>query len=556
MNSEEIIYLFPYLLSLGLSLGVFWYLWVKRGAQGSTAFLWHIAAESLYILGYILEINALSIDKKIFWENFQWLAIAISLTAFPAFVVQYTEYKIRYPRRMIAMGTIVPLIFFLFAITDPWHHWVYLNLHVEANTRFSELLYHYSLPVILFALYGYGLAFFCCSLLFIRILHPHHLYRGQVIVISIGVLIPMLVAILSAIGLNLTPYRDASPFTIAISNIILAWGFYRYRIFEVTPIGRDKVFEAMVEPVVILDNKNNIVDTNSSMLALLGMSAQNVIGKSARDIFDDFPIPIKMYMQASYARAEASFMIGGKNIHYELTVWPLYNSRKQMTGRIYISHDITALKELEQELRKLNTELEDRVRARTWELAEAYDTTLEGWARALELRDKETEGHSRRVTEATIKLARKLNLADEEIEQIRRGAILHDIGKMSISDEILRKPGKLTEEERLIIQKHPQTAYDLLSPIPFLEKALEIPFSHHEKWDGSGYPQGLKGRDIPLAARIFAITDVWDALSSDRPYNKAWPREKIIEYFIEQAGKHFDPYITNIFLTMAEKGEI
>jgi putative nucleotidyltransferase with HDIG domain len=263
-----------------------------------------------------------------------------------------------------------------------------------------------------------------------------------------------------------------------------------------------------------------------------------------------------MYTQVSYARAEATFAIGNKSIYYELTVWPLYNARKQMTGRIYISHDITALKELEQELRKLNTELEDRVRARTWELAEAYDTTLEGWARALELRDKETEGHSRRVTKSTLMLARKLELPEEDIEQIRRGAILHDIGKMSIPDEILRKADKLTNEERLIIQKHPQTAFDLLSPIPFLKKALEIPYSHHEKWDGTGYPQGLKGRDIPLSARIFAIADVWDALSSDRPYNQAWPREKTIAYFIEQSGIHFDPYIVNLFLGMVEKGEI
>ncbi|WP_345320863.1 HD domain-containing phosphohydrolase [Candidatus Villigracilis proximus] len=231
-------------------------------------------------------------------------------------------------------------------------------------------------------------------------------------------------------------------------------------------------------------------------------------------------------IQVSYARAEATFVVGGVNVYYELTVWPLYDERKEMTGRIYISHDITAQKELERELRKLNSELEDRVRARTWELAEAYDTTLEGWARALELRDKETEGHSRRVTEITLKIAYAMNISEEDLEHIRRGAILHDIGKMSIPDEILHKPGKLTNEEREIIKEHPDTAYKLLSPIPFLKKALEIPYSHHEKWDGTGYPQGLKGNDIPLAARIFAVADVWDALGSNRSYNQAWPREK------------------------------
>jgi putative nucleotidyltransferase with HDIG domain len=292
------------------------------------------------------------------------------------------------------------------------------------------------------------------------------------------------------------------------------------------------------------------------MLALLGRKADEVIGQPAKIVFDDFPIPIKMYTHVSYARAEAIFDIGNKQIHYELTVWPVYNTKRQMMGRIYISHDITAMKELEQELRKLNTKLEDRVHARTKELADAYDTMLEGFARALELRDKETEGHSRRVTENTLKIAQKMGISGEELEEIRSGSILHDIGKISIPDEILHKPGKLTPEERIIVQKHPETAYKLLSPITFLNKAIEIPYSHHEKWDGTGYPQGLKGKRIPLSARIFAVADVWDALSYDRPYNKAWPREKIIQYLIDETGKHFDPQIVNIFLELVDKGEI
>jgi PAS domain S-box-containing protein len=319
---------------------------------------------------------------------------------------------------------------------------------------------------------------------------------------------------------------------------------------------RDKLFEAIVDPVVILDNQNHVMDINSAMLVLMEKEADDVIGKPAKVVFENFPIPIKMYTHVTYARTEASFEFRNKQIYYELTIWPLYDSHKKMIGRIYISHDITALKELENELRKLNAELEDRVEARTRELAETYDTTLEGFARALELRDKETEGHSRRVTENTLKLAQKLHLKDEALEEIRSGAILHDIGKISIPDEILHKKGKLTKKERAIIQEHPETAYKLLSPIPFLSKALEIPYCHHEKWDGTGYPRGLKGNDIPLSARIFAVADVWDALSSDRPYNKAWPRKKIIQYFHEQSGKHFDPYIVKIFLGMVEKGEI
>lgn len=186
------------------------------------------------------------------------------------------------------------------------------------------------------------------------------------------------------------------------------------------------------------------------------------------------------------------------------------------------------------------------------ELALAYDTTLEGWARALDLRDKETEGHSRRVTELTMSVARVLGLSDEEMVHIRRGALLHDIGKVGIPDKILLKPGPLDDEEWEIMRKHPVYAYELLSPIPFLRPALDIPYCHHEKWDGTGYPRGLRGEQIPLAARIFALIDVWDALRNDRPYRAAWPQEKVLDHVCSLKGTHFDPKVVDAFLTIPD----
>ena len=187
---------------------------------------------------------------------------------------------------------------------------------------------------------------------------------------------------------------------------------------------------------------------------------------------------------------------------------------------------------------------------------EAYDTTLEGWAKALELRNKETENHSRRVTELTVLLAEAMGIRGDDIIHIRRGAILHDIGKMGVPDEILRKPGKLTKEEFQIIKQHPKHSWALLSRIPFLERATDIPYCHHERWDGNGYPRGLKGEEIPLAARIFSIIDVWDAVQSERPYNHAWSREKTIEYLKECSGKLFDPKCVAFFLNLVEQGKV
>ena len=197
-----------------------------------------------------------------------------------------------------------------------------------------------------------------------------------------------------------------------------------------------------------------------------------------------------------------------------------------------------------------NAMLFDDLQKSNLDLLQAYDSTLEGWSKALDLRDKETEGHSQRVTDMTLRLAGKMGMRDSELVHVRRGALLHDIGKMGIPDQILLKPGALNDEEWEIMRKHPLFAYELLSTISYLKPALEIPYSHHEKWDGTGYPNGLKGEYIPFAARIFSIVDVWDALCSERPYRPAWPEEKVCEYIREQAGKHFDPKVVEVFLEL------
>ncbi len=184
------------------------------------------------------------------------------------------------------------------------------------------------------------------------------------------------------------------------------------------------------------------------------------------------------------------------------------------------------------------------------ELTSAYDATIEGWAQTLELRDRETEGHSRRVTEMALQLAQKVGIHGQALVHMRRGAILHDIGKIGVPDHILRKPGPLTPEEWEQMRQHPVYAYNLLSQIPYLRPSLDIPYAHHERWNGRGYPLGLKGEQIPLAARIFAIVDVYDALMSDRPYHTAMSKEEALAYLQKNAGVEFDPQLVEIFIEM------
>ena len=194
-----------------------------------------------------------------------------------------------------------------------------------------------------------------------------------------------------------------------------------------------------------------------------------------------------------------------------------------------------------------NTSLFDDLQRTNDELTKAYDATIEGWSHALDLRDKETEGHTQRVTELSLQLARAFGFGEKELLYVRWGALLHDIGKMGVPDRILLKEGPLTDEEWVLMRQHPVYAHEMLRSIQYLHPALDIPYCHHEKWDGTGYPRGLKGEEIPLVARLFAIIDVWDALTSDRPYRTAWSHERTLAYIRQGAGQHFDPQVVEMF---------
>jgi putative two-component system response regulator len=200
--------------------------------------------------------------------------------------------------------------------------------------------------------------------------------------------------------------------------------------------------------------------------------------------------------------------------------------------------------------RRLRDQLHSLLRAQV-SLEEAYEETLEGWVHALDLRNKEIEGHTRRVTELTLRLAGAAGMTRDELVHVRRGALLHDVGKLAVPDSILNKPGPLTDEERAMMQQHPVHAYEWLSKIEYLWPARDIPYCHHERWNGEGYPRGLRERDIPLAARCFTVVDVWDALRSERIYKESWPAQRALAYIRSLAGVEFDPVTVDLFVEIS-----
>lgn len=555
---DKFLYLLPYLISLALSIGILGYSLRRHTVRGTGSYLGYITGQTLWILGFILETIAPDINGKMFWDGFEWLAGILALMSIPVFAVNYTGIKLPKPRLLFALSFIVPVLFTLILITDPLHHLIYQEPYLQTGPPFPELIYGFTWVVYGYSIYSLLISFISLAMLIERYRKPHNLYRSQIAIIAVGFFIPLASVGLATAGIKITPTRDPMPLTAAISSLILAWGLFRFHLFDIVPVARDIVFENISDYVLVLDNQNRVIDANPSFLSLVELKSKQVIGHPAANILHRWPEIIEALKNTDITKGKQEFILDdeGAKEYVEVEVSPIVDRRKQLLGRVFVGRDITERKKLEQVLRNISHELEERVRDRTKDLAEAYDTTLEGWARALELRDKETEGHSRNVTELTIHLAQLLGVPQEDLVHIRRGALLHDIGKMAIPDEILRKPSSLNPTELEIVRTHPEIAHRLLAPISFLRQAIQIPYFHHEKWDGSGYPMGLSGETIPLAARIFAVVDVWDALRSERPYRAAQSEEEVIEYITAQAGKHFDPDVVDAFLRLYNQGWI
>jgi putative nucleotidyltransferase with HDIG domain len=307
----------------------------------------------------------------------------------------------------------------------------------------------------------------------------------------------------------------------------------------------ETIFQAFPDLLFHLDLEGRIVDYVAGDSSALYTTPENFLGHKMVEVLPEGAASL-------FAHAIAETIKSGQisSLEYDLTTAAGFRSyqakciRRSSLHIIVVVRDITSIKDTEALARK---QLET-MKTLYVELGAAYQATVEGLSRALELRDRETQGHTRRVTEMTLALARQMGLSDVNLASMRQGALLHDIGKMGIPDAILLKPGSLTPQEWAIMRQHTLYAYELLSQIEYLKPALDIPLSHHEKWDGTGYPHGLKGQEIPLAARIFSVVDVYDALRSDRPYRPAWSREKTLEYIQSQTGIHFDPAVVEIFI--------
>ena len=306
------------------------------------------------------------------------------------------------------------------------------------------------------------------------------------------------------------------------------------------------LINALPDFVVFKDGDGQWLDVNNAGCDLFGFTANEYLNRTDLELAEQKPVLGNLLRFCHATDLEAwkrgelihcqvgSLPYQGRMREFDLVKVPLFWADKRRKGMVIVGRDVTDLRESERTIMK------------------AYDSTLEGWAKAVEMRDKMTEDHTRRVAALTDKLARLMDVPETDLVHIHRGALLHDIGKIGIPDAILNKPGALTQEERSVMSRHAEQAYEMLSHIDFLLPALDIPYCHHERWDGHGYPRGLCGDETPLAARIFAVVDVWDALTSDRSYRSAWTKQTVLDYIAEQSGHQFDPAVVRVFLEHAK----
>jgi PAS domain S-box-containing protein len=360
--------LLPFLISTGISLGVGVYCWRRHAETGAMPYALVAFSQALWTFGYTLELASPSLEGKIFWDNFQFIGGVGWLMAFVAFALEYTGRRLSRPGLIYGLLAIPGMAIVLLAFTDPLHRLVRPQAWLVPGDPFSALLYDFTLPVWIWAIYSYSLILVCIILLAIKYVLSHPLYRTQVGFILAGNLMPLIGTVLTLTSKIQGPYRDVTPFTFAVGNLIVAWGLFRYRLFDVVPLAWDKVIENMSDAVIVVDAQNRVVNLNPTARRVTGLEDAAMIGQPTSQVFADWPEIVEQCQGVKEARAEmeVNTTIGPRYI--ELRIRPLYDQRNRFKGRVVLVRDITDQKRVEDELRKHRDHLEELVRERAAEL--------------------------------------------------------------------------------------------------------------------------------------------------------------------------------------------
>ena len=371
MDWQIWLYLFPYLASFAISMGVGLYAWRRRAVAGVTAYAISALGAALWTSGFILELLSPTLEAKIFWDNIQFIAVFIVPVAGTIFALEYTGRKLAHRQRTWALLSIVPALSMLLIFTDAWHHLIRPTATLVPREPAPELLYDFSTPVLIMAAYAYGLTLVNLRLLLGHLIRQHRLYRIQTGLIMLGVLVPFLGTVITLIGISLGPYRDIFPLTSGFGNLLIAWGLFRFRLFDLIPVAREAVIESMSDLVIVLDVNDRVVDINLAALKMIGRTAAEVIGQPTLHVFSQWPELVDQYRNVEQAHAEVAADFPDGRRYFDLRLSPVRDQSGQLIGRLVVSRDITEQKVTEAALRRAQAELEQRIQERTAELSNA-----------------------------------------------------------------------------------------------------------------------------------------------------------------------------------------
>lgn len=502
--------------------------WKRRPAPGVTALVLLLIALAEWCIGNAFELAAQNLPGKIFWVKIEYIGIVIIPTSWLLFILLYTGRCSRFTLGQIVVLIIEPVIVLVMVWTNQWHHLIWQSFRMSAYQQFSGVIATYHWGFWIHAVYSYILIITGTFYLFMALINFTYLYRGQIgLLITAGVA-PLIGNIFYLFHIYPFIYIDPTPFAFIISGLAFSWSLFQFRFLKITPIARDIVLESINEAVFVLDKDNRVIDLNPAVNELTGANFdRHILGQPVDKVFSKWGTIIERFYSVTSISEEISTGNDLNRRFFAIRVSPLHH-QKRFIGRVVMIHETTEQRKADQ--------LQDSLK----QLQKIMDETIQAIGKMIEIRDPYTAGHQKRVAGLAVAIAKEMGYSEERVLAIGMAALCHDVGKISVPVEILNKPGRLTDAELSIIRTHPTSGYDILKSIEFSWPIAQMILQHHERIDGSGYPNGLKGAEILEEAKILGVSDVVEAMTNDRPYRQALGIEAALKEIIDHKGTYFD----------------
>ena len=568
-----ITYLLPYMIAALFPLWLALFVHRRNRAPVGQTFFALLFAQALWSSASLFEIISSSLTGKIFFDDLQYLAVGLVAVLALSFSHRYEGIWFKGGRITWWLLFIFPAIVFIFAVTSPLHGSHRADASLDAAVPFGELLYTFTLPMLLLLIPVYFISLLGIFRLFLHALRTRGYRRMGALCAGAGLMLPLVGTVLTIARIRIHGRFESSSLWLVAGDLLIALGIFRFRMAGVLPAARQNIVENLRDPVIVIDQDGIVVDHNEAFSMVMGLPFQNFNGSQVSVILSSKLSACLELLASTSHETELTLDSEGEEFNYSVRIFPVF---RHENARIMVFRDITALKHAERTLRLLSFELEKKVEDRVLELeaevkqrrrseerltelnTEMVNTRKEimmTLAEVVENRGQETARHVARVSEYCRVIGRAYGLSDHEVELLANAASMHDIGKIGLPDSILNIQGNLSPEEVLIMRSHTLIGEEILrkSDDTLLVSASRIALEHHENWDGSGYPDGKKGLGISLGARITSVSDVFDSLAASRSYRKGWEIDDILQYFRTQRGILFDPALVDILFANLDR---